>query len=101
MSPERRHLVTDRIWGAPDAVLEVLSPHPRIGTLTERLEWFARYGVKECWLYHQDERALEVISFSGGKETSRRRFEYDERIVSPLWPEFDQRCAEILKPLFE
>ena len=101
VSAARRHLVTDRVWGAPDAVLEVLSPNPRIGTLRERLEWFAQYGVKECWLYYQNQRALEVISFSDGVETSRRRFEYTDRIVSPLWPEFDGSCADILTPLFE
>jgi Uma2 family endonuclease len=100
ISQARLHLVTDRVWGAPDIVLEVLSPHPRIGTLQERLALFAEYGVKECWLYHQPERALEIVSFSGGVETSRRRFEYDDRIVSPLWPEFDRSCADILKPLF-
>lgn len=97
VSNARLHLVTDRVWGAPDMVPEVLSPHPRIGTLRERLEWFAQYGVKECWLYHQPERALEVISFSDGAETSRRRFEYNDRIVSALWPEFEESCAEILK----
>jgi Uma2 family endonuclease len=39
-------LVTDRVRGAPDLVIEILSPRPRIGDLDERLEWFARYGVR-------------------------------------------------------
>ena len=100
VSRAREHIITDRVWGAPDLVLEVLSPHPRLGTLAERLEWFARYGVKECWLYHQPQRTLDVLSFDGGVETARRRFQFEERIVSPLWPTFDRSCADVLKPWF-
>ena len=96
VSQPRLYIVTDRIWGAPDLVLEVLSPMPRIGALTERLGWFARYGVKECWLYHQIDRVLDVITFDDGAERSRRRFEFHDRIVSRLWPQFDRSCAAIL-----
>ncbi len=40
------------VWGAPDMVLEVMSPHPRIGDLQERIRWCNHYGVQECWLVH-------------------------------------------------
>lgn len=100
VSKERRHIVTDRVWGAPDLVLEVLSPNPRIGTLNERLDWFGEYGVKECWLYHQPDRSLEVITFADGGESGRRRFMATDRIVSTVWPAFDRTCADIVKPMF-
>ena len=59
-------LVTDRIWGAPDLVVEVMSPRPRIGTLEERLAWFATYGVRECWLVHLPGSRIEVVRFADG-----------------------------------
>lgn len=63
---EHADRVTDRIWGAPDLVVEVLSPRPRIGTLDERLEWFATYGVRECWLVHLPGTRIEIIRFEKG-----------------------------------
>ena len=63
---EHADIVTDRIWGAPDLVVEVLSPRPRIGSLEERLEWFATYGVRECWLVHLPGSRIEVIRFQRG-----------------------------------
>jgi Uma2 family endonuclease len=63
---ENADIVTDRIWGAPDLVVEVMSPRPRIGSLEERLEWFATYGVRECWLVHVPGARIEVIRFQPG-----------------------------------
>jgi Uma2 family endonuclease len=50
VSRERSAIVSERVHGAPDLVVEVLSPHTRIGTLHEHINWFASYGVRECWL---------------------------------------------------
>lgn len=95
----RDHIVTDRVWGAPDLVLEVLSPHARIGSLAERLEWFAAYGVRECWVYDQFARELEVVTFASGAVDERSRFGFHDRIVSRVFPRFDGSCASILTSL--
>ena len=61
ISNERSHILSDRVRGAPDLVVEVLSPNPRIGKLGERIGWFQEYGVKECWLIHQLERRTRGV----------------------------------------
>ncbi|MGH7446123.1 MAG: Uma2 family endonuclease [Longimicrobiales bacterium] len=96
VSNDRLHIVTDRIRGAPDLVVEILSPHPRIGQLHERLEWFARYGARECWLVHQAVREMEVIQFAAGAFESRRFCHEDEAIVSTVLPDFHRSMASIL-----
>lgn len=63
VSVERSTIVSDRVYGAPDLVVEVLSPHPRIGKLEERIGWFASYGVRECWLADLRERQYSILSF--------------------------------------
>jgi Uma2 family endonuclease len=96
MLGRRVALVTDRVWGPPDLVIEILSPRPRIGALDERLEWFARYGVRECWLYHQPGRELEVIEFTAGAIRHRQRCSGDARIVSGVLPQFTLSVEAIL-----
>ena len=93
---DRLSLVTDRIWGAPDLVIEMLSPRPRIGSLAERLDWFARYGVRECWLVRQPERECEIVAFSSGLVTSRRVFPAAEPLESAVLPDFRMAVADIL-----
>jgi Uma2 family endonuclease len=84
----RLHLVADRVGAAPDLVIEILSPSPRIGTLNERLEWFAAYGVRECWLVHQLHQSIEVLEFADRRLASRKRFEASQPIASSLLPAF-------------
>jgi Uma2 family endonuclease len=71
VSAERSEIVSDRITGAPDLVVEVLSPYPRIGRVHEKVEWFARYGVRECWLVDLPHRQVAVLSFAGKEIASR------------------------------
>lgn len=88
ISQARIGIVNERIWGPPDLAVEVLSPRPRIGELRERLGWFASYGVRECWLVHQDQRIVEVIEFAGRRERVRRVYRSHERMASAVLPRF-------------
>ena len=62
VSNERAGIVLDHVMGAPDLVVEILSPHPRIGKLEERVGWFAEYGVRECWLADLHRRQYSILS---------------------------------------
>jgi Uma2 family endonuclease len=96
ISRARADIVSDRIRGAPDLVVEVLSPHPRVGTLDEHLQWFARYGVRECWVVDLARRRLDVIAFDRGTIRSRVRFEERAPIHSEVLPDFDRTLTQIL-----
>jgi Uma2 family endonuclease len=93
---DRAEIVTDRVRGAPDLVVEVLSPHPRVGVLTERLEWFAHYGVRECWLFHQFERRLEILHFDDGRVTDRQTFQANDSVRSTVLPNFHESLDAML-----
>lgn len=97
ITSDRLQIVTDRVRGAPDLVVEILSPHPRIGRLDERLGWFAKYGVRECWLFHQRDRCLEILTFELGAVHTRERCEAGTPIRSTVLPDFRLSPAEILR----
>jgi len=86
VSAERAEIVSDRIDGAPDLAVEVLSPHPRIGDLHERIGWFARYAVKECWLVDLQRRQVAVLTLDAGRIAGRGLFGGHERLVSAVLP---------------
>jgi Uma2 family endonuclease len=96
ISHARDHIVTNRIHGAPDLVVEVLSPHPRIGKTEERIGWFARYGVSECWLVHLQQRRVDVLTFADGAVGERRTFDDRTPIASRVLPAFSRHLESVL-----
>ncbi len=88
VSNNRRGIISDHIWGAPDLVVEVMSPKPRIGKLEDRVRYFSQYGVKECWLVHQLSRQIEVLKLTQYGDGERRTFRGVQRIESDVLPEF-------------
>lgn len=86
VSAGRSHIVSDKVHGAPDLVVEVLSPHPRIGKLEERVGWFARYGVRECWLADLSARQYVVLQLGPRGVVERRPVLAVERVPSDVIP---------------
>lgn len=88
VSKARRDIITDRIWGAPDLVVEVMSPHPRSGQVQDRIGYFAHYGVRECWLLHQLAQSIEVLQLNDFGVESRQIFVGVERVRSTVLRDF-------------
>ena len=84
VSKQRQEIITDHVWGAPDLVVEVMSPHPRIGKVQDRIKYFAEYGVRECWLIHQVTREFEVLELNGYGAAARQTCRGIERIRSSV-----------------
>ncbi|MGH9159006.1 MAG: Uma2 family endonuclease [Vicinamibacteraceae bacterium] len=95
VSNGRSHIVTDRVRGAPDLVVEVLSPNLRVGKVIDHPRWFAECGVRECWHVHQTRRSVEVLRFDGGLIAERRRFHDGEPIRSSVLTGFERTLTSI------
>jgi Uma2 family endonuclease len=93
---ERDEIVGRRIYGAPDLVVEVLSPNPRVGDFERRLGWFARYGVRECWAHHQTTQRLEIVTFAAGEIDRRVSIDAGEPIRSGCLPDFSLTLRQVL-----
>jgi Uma2 family endonuclease len=96
ISHARSHILTDRIRGAPDLIVEVLSPHPRIGQLDERIAWFAEYGVEECWIVHLPTRRIDILTLAHGLVAGRHEVDRHTPVISRVLPAFSRPLDSIL-----
>jgi Uma2 family endonuclease len=85
VSNERSGFIRDRIWGAPDLVVEVLSPSTRDYDRQTKIGWYQEYGVRECWLVDPDARSVEVITCNP-PPVRRVRFSGDDPVRSQVFP---------------
>jgi Uma2 family endonuclease len=97
VSQVRSPIVQERIVGAPDMILEVLSPNPRVGSATERLQLFANYGVKEIWLLHQNARRFELLRTDDRRAVQQYTIDYHTPLTSEVLPDFRMPVADILR----
>ena len=88
VSREREHIVLDNVHGAPDLAVEILSPHARVGDLNERVGWFAKYGVRECWVANIPKRQYAVLTLAKTGVVERRLCEGGEAAPSDVLPGF-------------
>lgn len=62
ISNERAHIITDEnVQGAPDLVVEILSPSTADRDRTFKRALYAKHGVKEFWLVDTDARTVTVL----------------------------------------
>ena len=62
ISNERADIVTpDNVQGAPDLVVEILSPATAERDRTVKLDLYALHGVKEYWIVDPDARTITVL----------------------------------------
>jgi Uma2 family endonuclease len=87
VSTGRAEIVSDRVIGAPDLVVEVLSPRPRVGDLEQRAGRFAKYGVRECWLANLPDRRMEVLTLHDGQVIERQSCSAGRRVPSNVLPD--------------
>ena len=94
VSTDHLAILRDRVWGAPDLVIEVLSPGSVRRDRVEKLRWYRQYGVREYWLVDTHAAKIDVLSLT--RERSRRRtFTGMQPVRSQVLPRLTLLAAEI------
>ncbi|MDO6436618.1 Uma2 family endonuclease [Cyclobacterium sp. 1_MG-2023] len=68
--------------GAPDLIIEILSPGNNKKELQLKYEVYEASGVKEYWVIHPDERTLLIYTLEGGTYQPSRLFTLGDRVNS-------------------
>jgi Uma2 family endonuclease len=79
-------LADDGVRGAPDLVIEVVSPSTAQLDKTAKRRVYARSGVKEMWLVDPVLRQIHLYDFARDPAKAVRIVDEDESFGSPLLP---------------
>ncbi len=85
---EHRAILKDWVRGAPDLVIEILSPATAANDRGPKMKAYARFGVREYWIVDPDQRAIEVYRLVQAGYEPTRIFREQETLTSSLLPDF-------------
>ena len=98
ISNARRSIVTERgIEGAPDLVVEILSPGTARYDRGSKRKIYARTGVKELWLVDPDVKAIQVYQLDRNAETPSATHGATAIFKSALLPGLRIKAAAVFK----
>lgn len=93
---ERLSIIQERgVFGAPDLVIEILSPSTAQRDQEVKRRLYSEHGVEEYWIVDPQARVVEVLTQQGGGLELWQRFEAGGSLRSPLLPGFELELKEI------
>lgn len=100
ISSSRLAIITGKnVQGAPDLVIEILSPGTRRRDLGQKRACYERFGVQEYWAFDVDAATTQVFRREGERFLPPIQFsaEADDRLTTPLLPGFEVSLREIFQ----
>jgi Uma2 family endonuclease len=89
VSRERQGIVREEaIHGAPDVVVEILSPSSFYHDLRRKMALYSQFGVQEYWIVDPEKQAVDLYVRAGNELKLARQFASHESFESPLLPGF-------------
>ena len=89
----------DGIYGAPDIVIEILSPSTAHYDLREKFKVYERTGVREYWIVDPDMKTVEVYINDGGAFSLKYKVEVKGEVGSTVLENFKIKLEEIFTDL--
>jgi len=83
--------------GAPDLILEILSPGNHKKELQNKYEVYEESGVKEYWIIHPEEQMLLKYTLENGKYIPSKLFTIGEVVTSACLEGFQLDLDEVFK----
>jgi len=88
-------IIQDWIRGAPDLVVEVMSPAGLERDRVVKRDLYANNGVREYWIVDVANKSVEVFTLQGTQYEPNGYFENGNTLVSPILPEFKLALADL------
>ena len=85
--------------GAPDIVVEILSPSNNQKELKHKHEAYQEAAVKEYWIIDPREKAVQVYLLTSGKLLAAGYLYAGDTVTSPILPGFSLDIGELFKKI--
>ena len=96
ISKERSHIITEKnIQGAPDLIIEILSPATAGRDKGLKRKLYAKYGVKEYWIADPENKRVEVMTLGEKGFETMQVYQAGDSLSSTLLKEFSLNLEEI------
>jgi Uma2 family endonuclease len=92
---DRDKMTDANIKGAPDLVVEVLSPSTSLKDKREKKGLYERFGVREYILAYPEDAIVERYTLSEGKYGQPDILNWDEQLSSSAFPDLEVSLWEI------
>lgn len=93
---ERKSILTDQgVQGAPNLVVEILSPSTREFDQGPKLDVYSRVGVEAYWLIDPELKTVTVFDFSQDAMHPQATFMQRSVIETPLFADLKISCSDI------
>jgi Uma2 family endonuclease len=83
------------IEGAPDVIVEVLSPSNWLTDRREKFEIYAKAGVREYWIVNPNARTIELFVQREGRYELIGKYSVGETVRSEILPGFEVKVEEV------
>ncbi|MEW6302001.1 MAG: Uma2 family endonuclease [Verrucomicrobiota bacterium] len=95
---ERKHIITKQgVSGAPNLVVEVLSPGTAKFDKGVKRQVYARHDVKELWLVDPDAKEIAVYHLQESADKPVGVYGPRQRFSSPLFPRLTVQVAKVFQ----
>ena len=88
VSNARAHIIQDYIRGAPDLLVEILSPSTERRDRVVKRNLYARHGVGEYWLVDPYAKTITVLILGADGYDTRAVYGEGDTLASPTLPGF-------------
>ena len=89
VSNARAHIIQDYIRGAPDLLVEILSPSTERRDRIVKRELYARHGVPEYWLIDPYAKTITVLTLGANGYDTRAVYGAGDTLTSPTLSGFN------------
>ncbi len=84
--------------GAPDLIIEVLSPSTAKKDYSEKFDLYEENGVKEYWIANPEGRALQIFYLENEKYQELETYEEEEETISSkLFPDLKIKMTDVFE----